>query len=116
MTPVIKNFFADLPSPSGHEDILTLVQTDRLRVERIVSNGQRSPDDFWYDQEKEEWVILLQGTASLRFEDGSVSRLKAGDYVLIGRRAKHRVEETSSDAVWLALHYDHPKQAGTDEE
>jgi len=108
MTPPVKNLYADLPDSPGREDFLTLVQASGVRVERIVSNGQHSPEDFWYDQAEDEWVILLQGTATLQFQDGGAARLiqlKAGDYLAIARHIRHRVEEVSSDAVWLAVHY-----------
>ena len=107
MTPPVKNLYADLPNSPVQEDFLTLIQTPGVRVERIVSNGQPSPADFWYDQPEDEWVLLLQGTATLRFQDDSAARMKAGDYLEIARHLRHRVEEVSSDAVWLAVHYGH---------
>jgi cupin 2 domain-containing protein len=105
MKPVVKNLFADLPASSSREDFRTLVQTPNVRVERIVSNGQCSAADFWYDQPEDEWVLLVQGTASLLFDDGCTALLKAGDYLHIARHVKHRVVETSLDAVWLAIYY-----------
>jgi cupin 2 domain-containing protein len=105
MNPVVKNLFANLPGPAAQEDFLTLAQMGNGRVERIVSNGQRSPKDFWYDQPENEWVLLLQGRASLQFEDGHIVRLKAGDYLLIASHTKHRVEETSPDSIWLVVYY-----------
>ena len=105
MTPPVKNLYADLPNSPVQEDFLTLIQTPGVRVERIVSNGQHSPEDFWYDQAEDEWVILLQGTATLQFQDGGTARLIPGDYLAIARHIRHRVEEVSSDAVWLAVHY-----------
>jgi cupin 2 domain-containing protein len=104
MNPPIKNLFAEMPDPAGGEQTLTLAQTKQMRVERIVSNGQASPADFWYDQETDEWVVLLQGTARLQFADGEGVELKSGDFLMIRRHTKHRVEETSADAVWLAVH------------
>ena len=106
IVPLVSNLFASSVASSAQEDVLTLLKTDNVRVERIVSNGQCSPKDFWYDQREDEWVLLLQGTASLQFEDGRTVHLKGGDYLLIARHLKYRVEQTSSDAVWLAVHYD----------
>ena len=102
--PPVKNLFANLACSSAQEDFLTLFEADKVRVERIVSNGQCSPKNFWYDQHEDEWVLLLQGAASLQFEDGSTVPLKVGDYLLIARHLRHRVERTSSDALWLAVH------------
>jgi cupin 2 domain-containing protein len=105
MNPPFKNLFADVLTASGQEDFLTLMQTDHVRVERIVSHGQCSPKDFWYDQSEDEWVLLLQGTATLQFADESTVPLIAGDHLLIPRHIKHRVEKTSADAIWLAVHH-----------
>ena len=105
MTPHPGNIFADLPPRSAPEHFLTLTQSGKVRIERIVSNGQCSPKDFWYDQPEDEWVLLVQGGATLGFEDSAPVRLKAGDYLMIARHIKHRIDETSADAVWLAVHY-----------
>ncbi len=104
MNPPIKNLFADMPSPGEGEQLLTLARADHVRVERIVSHGQVSPPDFWYDQEEDEWVVLLKGSASLRFTDGDPVDLAPGDYLYIRRHVRHRVETTSDDAIWLAVH------------
>jgi len=76
------------------------------RVERIISNGQTTPVGEWYDQSLDEWVVLLQGEASLEFEDGSILNLHDGDYVLIKSHLKHRVSYTSHQppCIWLAFH------------
>lgn len=105
MNSVVENLFANLPVPSAQEDLLTLLQTEGFRIERIISNGQSSPPDFWYDQEQNEWVLLLTGTATIKFEDGASTDLCAGDYFLLESHVKHRVERTSTDAIWLAVHY-----------
>jgi cupin 2 domain-containing protein len=77
-------------------------------LERIVSWGQATPSGEWYDQDTNEWVILLHGRAVLLFEGepGRVA-LKPGDYVHIPARQRHRVEWTDPEkkTVWLALHY-----------
>ena len=78
-----------------------------MRIERIVSNGQASPTGFWYDQPDDEFVVLLTGTARLRFEDGDVTLdMTPGDWVEIAAHVRHRVESTQADppTVWLAVH------------
>lgn len=97
------------PSPAGtdEEHFEPLLQTDAACIERIVSNGQASPPGFWYDQPDDEWVALIAGHAELLFgDDGAGTRLamQAGDWVTIPARRRHRVESTSADAVWLAVH------------
>ncbi|MGH8427200.1 MAG: cupin domain-containing protein [Gammaproteobacteria bacterium] len=79
-----------------------------VKIERIVSKGQRSEPGFWYDQEQNEWVVLIRGEAELRFEDGNRSvRLTAGMHVNIPAHTRHRVEWTKQDEVtiWLAVFY-----------
>jgi len=83
-----------------------LIETDQLLIERIISTGQMTPEGEWYDQSRDEWVLLLQGEAQLMYEDGSIIDLKAGDYLLIPAHQKHRVSYTSSNptCIWLAIH------------
>ena len=101
------NLFADLPPGSGAEQFVELLSRPGLRIERIVSSGQASPPGFWYDQAQGEWVLLLQGEASLVFEDERAPRrLKAGDFLDIAPHRRHRVESTATPTVWLAVHYD----------
>lgn len=75
-------------------------------IERIISTGQASPEGFWYDQERDEWVVLLQGMARLLWEDGKVLEMQAGDWVFIPAHERHRVDWTSQDppCIWLAVH------------
>ena len=92
----------------AEEQVDVLVQNDQLRIERIVSTGQKSPPGFWYDQDEYEWVLLLSGHAGLRFEqEDEVRRLAAGDQVHIPAHSRHRVEWTAEDepTIWLAVFY-----------
>ena len=98
------NLLADLPSIAPEERFETLFATPVCRVERIVSFGHASPPGFWYEQGEDEWVVLLVGCAVLAFADGHVLALRAGDWVSLPARCRHRVESVSQDAVWLAVH------------
>ncbi len=104
------NLFAALPDqPQTAERIEALLTQPGLRIERIVSTGQASPAGFWYEQAGAEWVLLLQGSAGLRFADETEARrLQAGDWFVIEPRRRHRVEWTSPDGptVWLAIHFE----------
>lgn len=103
--PEVRQLFAPAPLGDGGEVFETLVEQPMFRLERIVSNQSESPAGFWYDQVVNEWVLLARGEAVLRFEDGEPIHLKAGDHLLIPARQRHRVESTSADALWLALHF-----------
>jgi cupin 2 domain-containing protein len=92
--------------PGREEFFEVLARGDTVCVERIISHGHTTPAGTWYDQEQDEWVVLLQGQATIEWEDGSTTGLGAGDAVLIESRHKHRVARTSSEppCVWLAVH------------
>jgi cupin 2 domain-containing protein len=101
------NLLTGLPSPQADEQIEQLIDGAKVRIERIVSTGQASPPGFWYDQPDDEFVVLLAGSAKLRFEAGDkILDLKPGDWVEIPAHARHRVEWTQADppTVWLAVH------------
>ena len=103
-----QNIYNDIPGELPTELVDTLVDGNNVRIERIVSLGHASPSDFWYDQDQDEWVIVLKGEAKLQFQRENRSRhLKPGDFVNIRAHQKHRVEWTSSEepTVWLAVFY-----------
>ncbi len=96
-----------LPTPQAEERFDRLLERPGVRIERIVSTGQASPPGFWYDQDDDEFVVLLAGAARLRFEkDDAVLDLAPGDWVEIPAHARHRVEATRAEppTVWLAVH------------
>jgi cupin 2 domain-containing protein len=103
------NFLSDIPAHLPAELVEEVLVASDLRIERIVSQGQTSLPDSWYDQERHEWVLVLKGRAKLRFEDG-ITELKPGDFINIAAHRKHRVEWTTPDepTIWLAVHYRDP--------
>ncbi len=104
----IKNLFSDIPESLPEEATEVLLETENLRLERIISDGQSTPAGEWYDQETDEWVLLLKGRAALRFEgDPELRTMHAGDALLIPAHVRHRVEWTDKGAktIWLALHF-----------
>lgn len=103
------NIFAGLPvTAEAAEQLETLLARPGLRIERIVSSGQASPPDFWYEQADAEWVLLLAGEALLRFEDeAEARRLHSGDWLYIEPLRRHRVDWTppATPTIWLAIHH-----------
>jgi len=77
------NLFSHLPAALPEELLDTLLQRDGLRLERIVSRGHATPPGEWYDQEWDEWVCLLSGSATLLFDNDVTLQLSAGDHLLI---------------------------------
>lgn len=105
---MLNNLFNPHPACTATEHFDELLARSGLCIERIVSHGQSSPEDFWYDQPQGEWVLVLSGSAGLRFEHEASARvLKPGDFVEIPAHCRHRVEWTDNTqaTVWLAVHF-----------
>jgi cupin 2 domain-containing protein len=104
----VENLLDGIPNELPEELVTTVHRAKAFRIERIVSQGQCSPDGFWYDQDDHEWVIVLEGNASIQFEGNPQPvELRRGSYLHIPAHVKHRVEQTSQarQTVWLAIHY-----------
>ena len=103
----MNNIFDSIPSDLSSEIFDDLVSSDTVKIERIISKGQTSPDFGWYDQAQSEWVIVIVGSAIIDFDDKPSITLKAGDYLNIPAHQKHKVAWTDPDVetVWLAVHY-----------
>jgi cupin 2 domain-containing protein len=100
------NIFRISEAIGGGERSDLLIPDQGVRIERIVSAGHSSPPGFWYDQERDEWVCLVQGNATIAWHDGRSRDLSPGDCLLIPAHEKHRVEWTSQNppCIWLAVH------------
>ncbi len=101
------NLFKNLPHDASEETFEDLLCHEALRIERIVSHGQTSPAEGWYDQKEHEWVLVLKGAAELTFENGVIQRLEEGDHINIPAHTKHKVSWTDPDqeTIWLAVFY-----------
>jgi cupin 2 domain-containing protein len=88
-------------APASGERFDVLARFGAAEIERILSSAV--PDGGWYEQAHDEWVVLLRGNARLEV-DGQILELGAGDYLSLPAYTRHRVIETSSGAVWLAVH------------
>lgn len=100
------NIFENLPANKGNEVFQDILKNNTVRIERIVSFGPESNDGKWYNQNEDEWVILLKGAAKIIFENNELN-LNAGDYLFIEKNKKHKVEitEENSETIWLAFFY-----------
>ena len=104
----INNIYDLIPEAVPEELLTTVLRGENFRVERIVSKGHSTPSNQWYDQEQNEWVLLLAGSAGLLFEDEDKPRvLKPGDYLNIPAYRRHRViwTDPTEYTVWLTIHY-----------
>lgn len=92
----------------GRERFDELARGEGARVERIVSLAAASPPGHWYEQESEEWVLVVSGAAHLELADPpDVLELAPGDWVVLPAGCRHRVAWTAEDepTVWVAVHY-----------
>ena len=105
---ISNNLFLNIPDKIKSEIFDPIIKNEKFRLERIISQGQSTPEGEWLEQDNDEWVVLLTGKARIRFEDDKDSYLmESGEYIYIPSRKRHRVEWTPSDkqTVWLALHF-----------
>ena len=102
-----KNIFTNIPKQLPDEIFEDIISTQNLKIERIISKGHTTPISQWYDQDTDEWVIILQGEAIISFEDSKDVHLRVGDYLNIPAHVKHKVSWTISntETIWLAVHY-----------
>ena len=102
------SLLSGLPSRRlGGEAVETLLERPGLRIERIVSTGQVTPEGQWYDQDSDEWVLVVTGRARLRIDGETEDReLGAGDFIFLPAHCRHRVAWTEREppTVWLAIH------------
>jgi cupin 2 domain-containing protein len=93
--------------PSDDEEFVELLANKGIRIERIVSTGQITPQDAPYDQDHDEWILLLRRAAKLWIDGGAEHDIRPGDHLLIPAHRLHRVTWTSKEepTIWLALHF-----------
>lgn len=101
------NLFQQIPTDLSEEFFENIVKSQSFRLERIISRGHATPEGEWYDQDDNEWVMLLQGSAGLCLEGKKTIIMGPGDHLLLPAGLKHRVEWTDSatETIWLALHF-----------
>ncbi len=100
------NIFEQIIVDKSEEKFFEIFKNEKIKIEKIVSNGQTSPENFWYEQEENEFVLLLEGFAIVEFEDFEME-LKKGDCLNIKAMQKHRVKFTSLNepTIWFAVFY-----------
>ncbi len=98
--------YKDLPKLGFDSEFFEdLIQVGNVRTERIISRGQSSPENGFYDQNWTEIVLVIAGHAQLEIE-GKIIELRSGDWRCIHPHQKHRVLSTSHEpaCVWYAIH------------
>lgn len=93
------NIFESLNFSKDFEITDTILKNEKIKIERILSSGQSSDV---YDQNEDEWVLVLEGESVLETEGKEIS-LKKGDHYYIKAHEKHRVLYTSENCLWLCI-------------
>ncbi len=107
----MKNILDNIPTQISEEVFKNIFHTENIRMERIISKGQTTPEGEWYDQDKNEWVLIIKGKAKLLLEkqrgqtEDTIVVLNAGDYLNIPAHVRHRVTWTDEKrpTIWLAV-------------
>ena len=86
-------------APRTGEHRAEIVRVRNLVVEQVLS-GQVEPVD--YNQDEDEWAVVLEGSAVLDVEGERVELMK-GDWVLLAARAPHRLLHTEPGTKWLTV-------------
>ncbi len=105
-----RNLFDEIPEELSEELFAVLAESEGVKIERIVSDGHASTEGFWYDQEQNEWILLIAGSATLSIEKETgieQVELTLGDHLLIPAHQRHRVKSTSQTekTIWLAVFF-----------
>lgn len=98
------NLFERLRPDPEKEISEVFLKLPGIEFERITSLGQASPEGFFYNQDFDEWVCVLKGSAELEIE-GRIKVMKEGDWTFLPRGCPHRVTKTDPKAptLWLAV-------------
>ena len=87
--------------PESGEIFDTLLEHKNIKIIRIVSSDKLEEKE--YCQTEDEWVIILEGEATL-VVDGKKKHLGKGDSLFIPAHTNHRVLTAKSGTLWLAVH------------
>jgi predicted acetyltransferase len=88
--------------PAEGERTEEIVDLGAVTIEQIITG---TPDPAMvYDQEQDEWVVVLDGHATLEVAGEQVHML-AGDWILLPARTRHRVLSAARGTRWIAVHH-----------
>lgn len=91
----------DYTTPTSGESFTTLLEHKNIKIVRIVSSDDI--DSTEYIQDEDEWVVVLEGSATLLVDDTEV-HLHRGEHLLIPALTPHLVMSVESGTVWVAMH------------
>ena len=88
-------------TPESGENFTTLLEHKNIKINRIVSSS--NVESIEYIQEEDEWLVLLEGEATIRIEDNE-KILTKGETLFIPAKVLHTVLQTTKGTVWLTVH------------
>ena len=88
-------------TPKSRENFTTLLEHKNIKINRIVSSS--NVESIEYIQEEDEWLVLLEGEATIRIEDKE-KILTKGETLFIPTKTPHKVLKTKEGTVWLTVH------------
>jgi cupin 2 domain-containing protein len=91
----------DYPNVEKEETFDTLFQNDNIKISRIVSSD--SVEIKEYIQSQDEWVIVLEGKATLEVDKKEITLTK-GEHIFIKAYTPHSVIKTRKNTLWLAIY------------
>lgn len=91
----------DYITPQNGETFTTLLAHKNIKINRIVSSD--TLDETVYQQDEDEWLVLLEGEATLLLNNEK-RKLAKGDTYFISSKTPHRVLSTQNGTVWLTVH------------
>lgn len=101
MTDIRRGRLADATSaPASGERVTEVARLGDVTIRQILS-GAITPVD--YDQDDDEWAIVLAGGATLHVA-GEEIELRAHEWVLLPARTPHRLVRTEPGTSWLTVH------------
>jgi cupin 2 domain-containing protein len=91
----------EVGDPPTGERFTVLHEGAGVVIEHIASSAAVEPEA--YDQDHDEWVVVLAGSATLTVEGAAVD-LGPGEWLLLPAHARHTVTRTAPGTRWLAVH------------
>ncbi|MFK5880622.1 MAG: cupin domain-containing protein [Sulfurospirillum sp.] len=95
------NFFNNIKPPKEGEIFEELYKNESVMIEKIISSNKQTGK--LYNQNYDEWVMLMDGEATLETE-GEQKVLKKGDFILIAKNSPHKVLQAKEGTLWLCVH------------
>ena len=91
----------DYTTPQSGEILTTLLSHKNIKINHIVSSDHLEVTE--YLQEEDEWLVLIEGEATLRV-NSEEKHLKKGDTLFIAANTPHKILQTKKGTVWLTVH------------